>query len=123
MEKINEDIANIKIGFQNLNCDDFKRSLKMVVIEKYLSEATKNPLETKKSICARLNVTPAVLNKHMRECGLEKLIRKKKSSKDDSSKIKETKLIKRENKTRGGGNINGISELNKEAVEDAINSL
>lgn len=120
MEKINEEITNIKLGFQNLNCDDFKKSLKMSIIEKYLLEVTKNPTETKKSICNRLNIAPAVLNRSFRECGLEKLIRKKKSVKDDNNKIKEIKENKKENKTRGGGQLNENDRSTREIINDTL---
>lgn len=113
MEALANNFENLRIGFQKVNCEDILKSVKMRLVERYLVELTENPRETKKSICARLNITPNTLNIYLREFGMGKLIRNKKNK----NKGKKGKKIK------GGALERGVSTISDVELDEKLKKL
>lgn len=118
LDQLADNISNLKLSFQKFNKDDYLNSIKMDAVAKYLTEHRKNPKATKKEICLKIEISPSLLNKYLKQLGMEKLIRPKKSVKKSNTEA--VINVKSKKKKLTGGGLS--KDVDEEEMRDKINN-
>lgn len=85
-----DDMSLLTSKFEQMNSNDFIRSIKIKNVTLFLNEKYENPSMSKKDICKKIGVSLPILNQHLKDLNYTEFIRKRTTKK----KVKQTRQAK-----------------------------
>lgn len=111
-----DDMSLLTSRFEQMNSNEFIRSIKIKNVTLFLNEKYENPSMSKKDICKKIGVSLPVLNQNLKDLNYTDFVRKrttkKKTKQTRQVKPKEVKL-KEVKELKGGANEKVMTEEEK----------